>query len=66
MEASSLRAGTITETAGRAGTVSVAGIGRIHYYSWVRRIFCFTRIAEAMAPAFLIIVVLATLTLSGC
>jgi len=66
MEASSLRAGTMTDTAGRAGAVSVAGIRRIHYYSWVRRIFCFTRVADAMAPALLIIILLATFALSGC
>src|SRR5271163_1206757 len=72
MEASSLRAGTMTETmtetAGRAEPVCVAGIRRILYYSWVRRIFsftCLTRGAEAMAPGF-VIVLLATLTLSGC
>ena len=66
MEASSLRAGTMTDTAGRAEAVSVAGIRRIHYYSWVRRIFCFTRVADAMAPALLMVMLLATLAVSGC
>ncbi len=36
-QASSLRAGTITDTTGWAATVSVAVIRRIYYYSWVRR-----------------------------
>jgi cytochrome c biogenesis protein CcmG/thiol:disulfide interchange protein DsbE len=66
MVASSLRAGTMTDTTGRAEAVSVAGIRRIHYYSWVRRIFCFTRVAGAVALALLIIILLATLALSGC
>src|SRR6202451_2509062 len=68
MEASSLRAGTMIDTAGRAEPVCVAGIRRIHYYSWVRRIFCFTcftRVA-ATAPVLLIVTLLATLALSGC
>src|SRR5271155_1590187 len=62
----SLRAGTITDTAGRAETGRVAGIRRILYYSWVRRIFCSTRVAGAAAPAFLIILLLTTMALSGC
>jgi len=32
----------------------------------VRRTFCFTRVAGAVAPAFLIIIFLATAALSGC
>jgi len=66
MEASSLRAGTMTDTTGRAEAVSVAGIRRIHYYSWVRRIFCFTRVADAMATALLMVTLLATLAVLGC
>src|ERR1700683_5083844 len=63
-EASSLRAGTITDTVGRPEAVAGAGIGRIHYYSWVRRML---RLAGAIAPVFIIIIPLAiTLTLSGC
>ncbi len=42
-QASSLRAGMITDTAGGRETVSVAGIRRIYYYSWVRRILRFAR-----------------------
>ena len=47
----------MTDTAGGPGTVSVAGMRRIHYYSGVRRILCF--------PGS-IAVVLILLALSGC
>ena len=36
-QASSLRAGTITDTVGLLATVSGATIGRIRYYNFVRR-----------------------------
>ena len=69
-QASSLRAGMITDTAGRPEAGRVAGIRRILYYSWVRRFFCFTQVAGRVIPAFLIIILGATLlttgALSGC
>jgi peroxiredoxin len=52
-----LRAGTITETAGFALAVSIAGIRRIHYYSWVRPILRF--FATAVPVSILLI-------LAGC
>src|SRR3984957_978767 len=55
--ASSLRAGTTTETAGLAVAVSIAGIRRIYYYSWVRPIVCVSRT---------IVLALILLTLLGC
>src|SRR5271167_5018593 len=56
-QASSLRAGTITDTVGRAETGNIAGIRRIHYYSRVRRLL---RFAGAIAAIIII------LLLSGC
>ena len=47
----------MTDTVGRAGTESVAGIGRIHYYSWVRGMLRFSG-AIAVVPIILL--------LSGC
>src|SRR5208283_1530995 len=52
---------TITDTVGRPGTGGVAGIGRIHYYSWVRRIVRF-----AGAVALILSILLLFLSLSGC
>jgi len=52
-----LRAGTITDIVGRWEPVAVAGIRRIYYYSWVRRILSFS------APIVLVSILLA---LSGC
>lgn len=60
-QASSLRAGTITDTVGRAEAESVASIRRINYYSWVRCIFCL-----AGANAQRLVWLAALLTLSGC
>jgi peroxiredoxin len=42
-----------------------APLRRILYYSWVRRIFCFRRHAGGVAPASLVIILLATLLMSG-
>jgi len=47
-DASSLRAGTMTETAGGSVGVGVAGIGRIYYYSGVQPMICSVR---AVKPA---------------
>jgi cytochrome c biogenesis protein CcmG/thiol:disulfide interchange protein DsbE len=58
-DASSLRAGTMTEMAGGSLAVEVAGIRRIYYYNCVRRILRFT---GAIAPVFILIL----LALSGC
>ena len=60
-DASSLRAGTITDSASRSGTVAIAGIGRIHYYSCVRRILHF---AGSVTSIFLLLGIL--FALSGC
>jgi cytochrome c biogenesis protein CcmG, thiol:disulfide interchange protein DsbE len=46
-----------TDTVGRPETVSVAAIGRIHYYNWVRRIL---RLPSVIACAFIL------LMFSGC
>src|SRR5579863_5590096 len=46
-------------------TISVASMSRIHYYSWVRDIFCFRRsrrFSGALAP----ILILTLLMLAGC
>ena len=53
----------MTDTVGRTRTVAVAGIDRIHYYNWVRRL---PRFAGAIAPVFIIVVPSILLTLSGC
>ena len=52
----------MTDTVGRTRTVAVAGIDRIHYYNWVRRL---PRFAGALAPVFIILLAI-LLTLSGC
>src|SRR5271155_68128 len=62
-QASSLRAGTITDTAGRTETVSVAGIRRIHYYNWVRGIFRSTGFTRVVVPVLIPALLLA---LSSC
>src|ERR1700693_3835828 len=56
-QSSSLRAGIITETAGGPIAVSLADIGRIYYYSWVRRIL---RSSSAIVSAVIL------LALSSC
>jgi cytochrome c biogenesis protein CcmG, thiol:disulfide interchange protein DsbE len=56
-DTSSFRAGTMIETAGGSFALEVAGIRRIHYYSWVRRILPFLR-SSAIA--------LILTALSGC
>jgi peroxiredoxin len=55
----------ITDTVGRPETVADAGMRRIHYYSWVRRML---RFAGAIAPVFIVVILLLaiTLALSGC
>jgi cytochrome c biogenesis protein CcmG, thiol:disulfide interchange protein DsbE len=55
----------ITDTVGRPETVADAGMRRIHYYSWVRRML---RFSGAIAPVFIVIILLLaiTLALSGC
>src|SRR5580658_3995032 len=60
-QASSLRAGMITDTRGRTEAVSIAGIRRIHYYSWVRSMIRFRGVAaQIFVPLALL------LALSGC
>jgi len=69
-QASSLRAGMITDTVGCPVIVSVAAIRRIYYYSWVRRIFPLAgSLAGPVAPGFIpftIILFMILPALSGC
>src|SRR6202035_2452023 len=57
-QASSLRAGTMTDTVGLLDTVSGAAIGRIRYYNFVRR--------ASVLPGLVTLFLTLTLTLAGC
>jgi cytochrome c biogenesis protein CcmG, thiol:disulfide interchange protein DsbE len=56
--ASSLRAGTITDTVGPPDTISSATISRISYYNFVR--------LASVSPGILALLLALTLTLAGC